>query len=67
MLRENLLIAPLRSKQSHTELRRSKDSNREIEETKEIFNELRNNLSKEEIKKMRRKLRFRECIIRYLK
>ena len=52
MLRENLLIALLKSKQSHAQLRRSKDSNIEIEETKNIFNELRNNLSKEEIKKL---------------
>ena len=52
MLRENLLIALLKSKQSHAELRKSKDSNTEIEETKKIFNELRNNLSKEEIKKL---------------
>ena len=51
MSRENLLIALLKSKQSHAELYRSKDSNTEIEETKKIFNELRNNLSKEEIKK----------------
>ena len=51
MLRENLLIALLKSKQSHAELYRSKDSNTEIEETKKFFNELRNNLSKEEIKK----------------
>ena len=34
MARENLLIALLKSKQSHAELRRSKDSNTEIEETK---------------------------------
>ena len=51
MSRENLLIVLLKSKQSHAELRKSKDSNTEIEETKKIFNELRNNLSKEEIKK----------------
>ena len=67
MLRENLLIALLKSKQSHAELCRSKDSNTEIEETKKIFNELRNNLSKEEIKKIRRKFRSREHIIQYLK
>ena len=52
MLRENLLIALLKSKQSHAELCRSEDSNTEIEETKKNFNELRNNLSKEEIKKI---------------
>ena len=67
MSRENLLIALLQSKQSHAELRKSKDSNTEIEETKKIFNELRNNLSKLEIKKIRRKFRFRECIDKYLK
>ena len=37
MLRENLLIALLKSKQSHAELRKSKDSNTEIEETKKIL------------------------------
>ena len=62
MARENLLIALLKSKQSHAELRRSKDSNTEIEETKKNFNELRNDLSKEEIKRIRRKFRFREWI-----
>ena len=67
MSRENLLIALLKSKQSHAELRRGKDSNTEIEETKKMFNELRSNLSKEEIKKIRRKFRFRECIDKYLK
>ena len=48
---ENLLIALLKSKQSHTELRKSKDRNTEIEETKKFFNELRNNLSNGEMKK----------------
>ena len=62
MARENLLIALLKSKQSHAELRRSKDSNTEIEETKKNFNELRNDLSKEEIKRIRRKFRYREWI-----
>ena len=67
MSRENLLIALLKSKQSHAELRRSKDSNTEIEETKKIFNELRKNLSKEKINKIKRKFRFREGIDEYLK
>ena len=54
MLREDLLIALLKSKQSHIKLRRSKDNNAEIEETKNFFNELRKNFSKEEIKKIRK-------------
>ena len=37
MLKEGLLIALLKSKQSHVELRRSKDNNTEIEETKKFF------------------------------
>ena len=44
--KEDLLIALLKSNQSHTELRRSEDNNTEIEETKKIFNELRNNFSR---------------------
>ena len=55
MSREDLLIALLKSNQSHTELWKSEDNDTEIEETKKIFNELRNNFSKEEIKKIRRK------------
>ena len=55
MPKEDLLIALLKSNQSYTEFRKSKDNNTEIGETKEIFNELRNNFSKEEIKKIRRK------------
>ena len=67
MSKEDLLIALLKSNQSHTELRRSEDNNAEIGETKKIFNELRNNFSKEEIKKIRRKFRFTESIDEYLK
>ena len=40
MSREELLIAPSESKQNIAEIRRSKDNNAEIEETKKIFNEL---------------------------
>ena len=47
MSKEELLIALLKSEQSHAELYKSKSSNVEIEETKKIFNELRNNFSKE--------------------
>ena len=67
MSREDLLIALLKSNQSHAELRRSEDNNAEIKEIKRIFNKLRNNFSKEEINKIRRKFRFRESIDEYLK
>ena len=58
--KEDLLIALLKSNQSHTELRKSEDNNVEIGETKKLFDEFRNNFSKEEIKKIRRKFRFKE-------
>ena len=67
MWREDLLISLLKSKQSHADLLSSKDNNTEIEQTKKNFNELRNRLSKEKIKKIRRKFRFREGIDKYLK
>ena len=51
MLRENLLIALLKSKQNHADLSSSKDSNTKTEETKKNFNVLRHDSSKEEIKK----------------
>ena len=66
-LREKLLIALLKSDQSHAELCRIKDNNAEIEETKKFFKQLRNRFSKEKMKKMRRKFRFRESISKYLK
>ena len=65
--KEDLLIALLKSNQGHTELRRSEDNNVEIGETKKLFKELRNNFSKEEIEKIRRKFRYREVIDKYLK
>ena len=67
MLRVDLLFSLLKSKQSIAELRKSKDNNAEIGVTKKIFNELRNNFSKEKIKKIRRKFSFREDIDKYLK
>ena len=67
MSREDLLIALLRSEQSIAELRKRKDNNTEIEETKKICNELRNRFSKEKRKKNRRKFRFKEGINEYLK
>ena len=46
MSKEELLIALLKSEQSLAELYKSKSNNAEIEETKKIFNELRNKLSR---------------------
>ena len=51
MLTEDLLIALLKSKRSIAEVWRSKENNAEIEATKIVFNELRNNFSKEKTKK----------------
>ena len=56
MSKEELLIALLKSKQSHAELYKSKSNNAEIEETKKIFNEIRNKFSKSVIKEIRREL-----------
>ena len=50
--KEDLLITLLLSNQSHAELLRSEDNSEEIEETKKIFNKLRNIFSKEEIKRL---------------
>ena len=56
--REDLLIALLKSKQYIAELRKNKDNNTKKEVTKKIFNELRNNFSKEKTKKIKRKFLF---------
>ena len=67
MSKENLLIALLKSNQSYTELHRGEDNNTEIKETKKIFNELRNNFSKKEIEKIRKKFHYMEKNGEYLK
>ena len=51
--KEEVLVALLKSNQSHKGLRRSEDNNAEIGETKKNFNELRNNFSKDEIDKIK--------------
>ena len=56
MSKERLLIALLKSKQRHAELYKSKSNNTEIEETRKIFNEIRNKFSKSKIKENRKKL-----------
>ena len=55
MSKEELLIAVLKSKQSHAELYKSKSNNTEIEETKKIFNKLRNRFPKSKTKEIRKK------------
>ena len=67
MSKEDLLIALLKSNKSHTELRKSQCNNEERGETKKLFNELRNNFSKEEIKKIRRKFYLVESVDKYFK
>ena len=51
MSKEGLLISLLKSEQSITELRKSKSNSMRIEEIKEEFNTLRNNLSKKRNKR----------------
>ena len=67
MSREDLLIALLESNQSHTELLKIDDSNIEIRQTKKLFNNLRNNFSREKIKKHREKFHKKERVCNYLK
>ena len=60
MSKEELLIALLKSEQSHIEPCRSKSSNTEIEETRKISNEIRNKLKKSKIKEIRKDLYKKE-------
>ena len=50
MSREELLIALLKSEQSHEEFYKNKSNNAEIEETRKLFNEIRNKLLKSNTK-----------------
>ena len=59
MSKEDLLIALLKSNPSHTDTK--------IKETKKLFNNLRNNFLKEEIKKHREKFYKNERVYNYLK
>ena len=60
MPKEGLLIALLKSKQSHAELYKSKFNNVEIEDTKKIFNELINKFFINKNKKNQKKLNKKE-------
>ena len=63
----DLLIDLLKSNPSHAELLKIDDSNTEIEGAKKLFNNLRNNFLKEEIKKHRKKFYEKERVYNYLK
>ena len=52
MSKEELLLALLKSEQSRVELYKSKSNNSEIEEGRKFFKEIRNKLSKSEIKEI---------------
>ena len=68
MSKEDLLIALIKSNESYTELLKSEDnSNREIGETKKLFNKLRSNFSRKEMKEHRRKFHKKEVIYNILK
>ena len=56
MSRKELLIALLKSEQSHAELYKNKSNNAEIEETRKLFNEIRNKLLKSNTKEIRKYL-----------
>ena len=60
MLKEELLIALLKSNQSLAELQKSNSKNAKIEETRKLFNELKNRFSKEKIEEIREKFYGRE-------
>ena len=67
MSKEDLIITLLKSNQSYTELRKSEDNNTEIEETKKIFNKLRNNFSRKKLHNIREIFYLKKYIPEYLK
>ena len=62
-----IMVNPTENNQSHTEIWRSKDNNIEMEETKKLFNKLRNNFLKKERHNIRLKFYVNETIGKYLK
>ena len=60
------MVNPIENNQSHTEIWRIDDNNTKIEETKKIFNELRNNFFKKERHNIRLKFYVIETIGKYL-
>ena len=60
--KEDILIAFLKSNQSHTEIKKI-NGNTEIRKAKKSFNELRNNLFKKEMKRVRKKFMLKKVLI----
>ena len=67
MLKEDLLLALLKSNKSHTELLKSESNNAEIEETIKIFNDYRHQFTKEKIKEARKNFSDMVVFDEYLK
>ena len=67
MSKEDLFIALMKSKESHTEFLKDNDSNIEKGETRKLFKKPRSNFSREEIKKHREKFYKKEQVYNYLK
>ena len=67
MSKEDLSVALLKSNQSLVELQKSKSNNAKIEETRKIFNELKNRFLKKGIKEIRKTFYEKEKIDKYFK
>ena len=67
MSKEELLVTLLKSYQSLAELQKRKSNNVKIEETRKVFNELRNRFSKKGIIEIRKVFYEKEKIDKYFK
>ena len=67
MSKEELLVTLLKSYQSLVELQKRKSNNVKIEETRKVFNELRNRFSKKGIIEIRKVFYEKEKIDKYFK
>ena len=67
MLKEDLLIALLKSNKSNTRLLNIKGNSIEIRRTKKLFNKLKNNFSEDEINEITKKNYKKERAYNYLK
>ena len=67
MSKEELLVTLLKSHQSLAELQKRKSNNVKIEETRKVFNELRNRFSKKGIIEIRKVFYEKEKIDKYFK
>ena len=67
MSKEELLIVFLKLNQSLAELQKSKSNNAEVEETRKLFNKLKNRFPKKGIKEIRRTFYENEKIDKYFK